>query len=252
MDPYLEGHLWTSFHAFLATAIARQLAPRLRPKYIALPERRYTSGVMQEVMVGARSMIPDVTVRKTGARSLPTGAPVAVADNPLKLRSGAPTRIPHFHIFIRDVKKRRLVTAIELLSPTNKGSGRAAYLRKRRRFLQSSVHLLEIDLHHQGRRVPLLQPYPAGAYFVLLNRATKKRSWTDVWPAALQDPLPTVQVPLLKGDPDVPLDLQEAFTRVYDEGSLDLAVEYDEPPDVELSAEELTWIDERLREAGLP
>jgi hypothetical protein len=44
MDPYLEGHLRTSFHAHLATEVARQLLPRLRPKYIALPERKYLSG----------------------------------------------------------------------------------------------------------------------------------------------------------------------------------------------------------------
>jgi hypothetical protein len=41
MDPYVEGDDWTSFHAHFATEIARQLTPRLRPKYIALPEKRF-------------------------------------------------------------------------------------------------------------------------------------------------------------------------------------------------------------------
>jgi hypothetical protein len=109
---------------------------------------------------------------------------------------------------------------------------------------------MEIDLHHQGKRIPLLEPYPPGVYFVLLSRA-RKRSWTEVWPATLRDPLPIVQVPLLRADPDVPQNLQEAFTRVYDEGGLDLAVEYDQSPDVALSSEELAWVDERLREAGV-
>lgn len=39
MDPYLEGDDWTSFYAHLATEIARHLAPRLRPKYVALPQK---------------------------------------------------------------------------------------------------------------------------------------------------------------------------------------------------------------------
>ena len=40
MDPFLEGDDWTSFHTHFATEIARQLTPLLRPKYVALPEKR--------------------------------------------------------------------------------------------------------------------------------------------------------------------------------------------------------------------
>jgi hypothetical protein len=60
-----------------------------------------------------------------------------------------------------------------------------------------------------------------------------------------------VPVPLLKGDADVPLDLQEALTKVYDAGGFDLAVDYREPPEVELSAQESAWLDEHLRAKGL-
>ncbi len=167
----------------------------------------------------------------------------------VKLRSYRGTKVPHFRIAIRDVDERQLVTAIELLLPTNKGSGRRQYLAKRRRFLHSSAHLLEIDLHHQGRRIPLDDPYPPAAYYVLLNRA-RKRSWTEVWPIQIDEPLPPVPVPLLKGDADVPLDLQKAFADVYDAGGFDLVVDYHEPPDVELSADEATWLDRLLREGA--
>jgi hypothetical protein len=248
MDPYLEGHLWTSFHAHLATEIARQLVPRLRPKYIALPERKYLTGALEDVMITARSLVPDVGVRKAGrgsAAALGTAAPSA----PVKLRSRLLTPVPHYRVEIRDALKRKLVTAIELLSPTNKRGGRREYLRKRRRFLRSSAHLLEVDLHHQGKRVPLLDPYPQGAYFVLLTRA-RNRSWTDVWPASIDQALPTVPVPLLKGDPDVSLDLQDALTKVYDEGGFDLMVDYRRPPDVDLTAVESDWLQQWLHEAG--
>jgi hypothetical protein len=248
MDPYLEGHLWTSVHADLATTIAHQLVPRLRPKYFALTERKYISGTWEEVMISAGSMRPDVTIRKGKGRFMESDGGVAVAPS-VKLRTHRSTKVPHFRVAIRDVNERRLVTAIELLSPTNKGSGRREYLRKRQRFLHSTAHLLEIDLHHQGKRIPLLDPYPPGAYFVLLNRA-RRRSMTEVWPITIDEPLPIVPVPLLKPDKDVPLDLQQAFTEVYDAGGFDLAVDYRKPPDVEISAEEAAWLDEHLRAQG--
>jgi hypothetical protein len=249
-DPYLEGNWWTSFHAEFIPMIAHQLMPMLRPKYIAAPERKYISGTLDEVMISTKS-VPDVGIRRSKARDSQLHSTTATAIAPsARLRTRLATKVPHYRIEIRDVKERRLVTAIELLSPTNKGSGRKAYQRKRQKFLHSSAHLLEIDLHHQGQRIPLSDPYPPGAYCVLLNRA-RKRNWTEVWAFGLDERLPTVPVPLLRGDDDVPLDLQQAFEKVYDAGGFDLAVDYQEPPDVELSAGELEWLDRHLREAGL-
>lgn len=62
-----------------------------------------------------------------------------------------PSRLPHGTIEIRDVTNRELVTAIEVLSPTNKrGDGYREYLDKRRRILSSMAHLMEIDLLRKG------------------------------------------------------------------------------------------------------
>jgi hypothetical protein len=36
MDSYLEGDLWTTVHSAFAVEIARQLTPRLRPRYFVL------------------------------------------------------------------------------------------------------------------------------------------------------------------------------------------------------------------------
>ena len=59
-----------------------------------------------------------------------------------------------------------------------------------------------------------------------------------------------IAVPLLPGDPDVPLDLQAVFDRAYDEGPYDRAVRYDmatvEPP---LRPEQAEWVKGRLAAA---
>ena len=69
----------------------------------------------------------------------------------------------------------------------------------------------------------------------------------EVWPITLDQPLPTVPLPLLPGDPDVMLDLQQAFTNVYESIGYDLAVDYAQPPEVPLSAESAAWVAERLQ-----
>ena len=54
-----------------------------------------------------------------------------------------------FYGFRQESQTRSVVTAIEVLSPTNKtrGSrGRASYFEKRRDSLRSEAHLIEIDL----------------------------------------------------------------------------------------------------------
>jgi len=54
-------------------------------------------------------------------------------------------------------------------------------------------------------------------------------------------------MPLLPGDPDVSLDLQLAFTTVYDDLGYDLAVDYTRPPEVPLEGEAVAWAEECLR-----
>ena len=51
---------------------------------------------------------------------------------------------------------KRVVTAIEVISHTNKApgaDGRDSYLKKQREVLNSNVHLVEIDLLRKGRRI---------------------------------------------------------------------------------------------------
>jgi hypothetical protein len=243
MDPYLEGDDWTSFHAHLATEIARHLAPKLRPKYVALPQRRFD--VADDDAVSIEAIYPDVGIITASEARQPIGQHAATA--PCVLETVIDEEVPHLWVEIRDAAGRNLVTTIEILSPWNKrGRGRTEYLEKRRELLRSSAHLVEIDLLLRGRRLPMKDPLPPASYYVFVARVDE-RPKVHVWPIALDHPLPTFGVPLLKDDADVSLDLQTCFQNVYDSGGFDLIADYSKPPAVPLSSEQAAWISERLR-----
>ena len=180
-------------------------------------------------------------------------APVAytgVLTPPLIMATIMPEQIPVYSIEIRDVADRHLVTTIEIISPTNKrGDGYREYLDKRNRILSSTTHLLEIDLLRQGKRVPMQRTLPEAPYFIFLSRA-ELRPITEVWPIQLTMPLPIVPVPLLPGDEDMPLDLQLAFTTVYEDFGYDLSVDYSQPPETPLAEDTAVWANDLLQKAS--
>src|SRR5712691_11488187 len=185
MDPYLEGALWTTLHHSFGTEIIRQLAPKLRPRYVALPVERFVMDIVSGISVTTTIIYPDVGMTEAPPHS-PAQAGVTTVPAPLRLATLMPEAVPHVTIEIRDTRQRELVTAIEILSPTNKrGEGRREYVTKRQRLLLSAAHLIEIDLLHLGERVPMQQPLPNVSYFVLLSRAGE-RPLMEVWPIVLE------------------------------------------------------------------
>jgi hypothetical protein len=240
MDPYLEGELWTGFHALFATEIVRQLNRQLGPGYVALAQQRFVMTFPEEIAVATADIYPDIGVSHQGKKKGKEGKPRAYGA-PLRLETVMPERAPHTWVEIVGVARRKLVAVIEFLSPANtRGLERKKYLRKRQRILLSSAHLLEIDLLRKGKRVPMRSPLPTADYFILLSRV-EIRPQTEVWPLALDQTLPTVPVPLLSKDPDAWLDLQSVFSSVYDEGRFPFLIAYSKPPDVPLSRETMAW-----------
>jgi uncharacterized protein DUF4058 len=215
-----------------------------------LPAERFVTETPESVAISIGDIYPDVSVAETRAVA-GTAQGTTIASAPLELATIIPTPIPHVTIEIRDTANRQLVTAIEVLSPTNKrGDGRQEYLAKRRRILLSTAHLLEIDLLRQGQRVPMQKPLPAAPYFIFLSRA-EKRPLTEIWPISLKEPLPVVPIPLLPADADVVLDMQQVFTMTYELLGYDLALDYTKPPDIPLPKAEVAWAETLLRTAGL-
>lgn len=92
-------------------------------------------------------------------------------------------------------------------------------------------------------------PLPTADYFVLVGRA-QNRPVMDVWPIQLSDALPKIPVPLLAGDADITLDLQQALTSVYDAFGYQYLVDYNRWPLVPLRPKSMEWVRERLVAMG--
>lgn len=249
MDPYLEGPLWTSVHSQIAVEIARQLTPKLVPKYAALTERRVVMAlpdVEDGIAISTAGIRPDAAI-VTEAAPRVGGAAAVTVEAPVELDTLLPEPVPQLTVEIRDTESRVLVTAIEVLSPWNKaGDGYDEYLAKRSKLLLSSAHLMEIDLLRSGERVPMRQPLPAGDYYVFLSRAGR-RPLTSVWPISIRQALPDIPVPLLAGDPDVALNLQDVFENVYDGFGYRYLVDYRQQPRIPLAAFQWEWAQQHLK-----
>src|SRR5947209_15434883 len=115
MDPYLEGSLWPTVHANLGTEVARQLVPKLQPKYVALTVQRVVLAVFDDPE-RPQTRWPDIGVLSPERLADNGGTAVAVA--PFVANAVIPEPIPQYGVEIRDTAGRRLVTSIEILSPT--------------------------------------------------------------------------------------------------------------------------------------
>ncbi len=254
MDPYLEHPiLWTGVHSGLINAIRGQIAPGLLPRYIASVEER----VM--IDVPRRQRIPDLWIQKTQRNSATysaTAPATAVADvdleEPLVMEiSSEPVREHYIEILDR-YQDLKVVTVIEVLSPINKtpGPGRDEYLRKKHSTLESSTHLVEIDLLRLGTRTidfstEQLEAIGPFDYLVTVNRFQPGRTQYEIIPRQLRNRLPRFGIPLVPPDADVALDLQAAFEQVYKDGSYMLRIHYERPCSPAIHDEDQRWADER-------
>jgi len=255
MDPYLEASgLWHGFHNSLMTYLRDALQPQVRPKYRAGMDRRF------EVDSG-RNIYPDVSIVEEASVAYAT-LPVAEEryDPPLLVRGySLPLEPPEIIVEIRVAGAGgKLVTLIELVSPSNKnrGKGQLDYLRKQAEVLASDANLVEIDLLLRGDHVLAVPPEQLEEveidwdYLVCVDRP-RDRDLYEVYPIPLSKHLPRVAIPLLADDKDVVLDLQALFTQSYDRGAYEDEFDYGQPLPLTMSDDRKTWLDQLLQEKGL-
>jgi len=161
------------------------------------------------------------------------------------------------HVEIVD-SRAHIITAIELLSPSNKESGEACVAWKRKRFdyLRGGINLVEIDLLRGGCwTLPdrsLLKPVPPG--HVWHYACVSRSPWAgehEFYLLPLRQRLPAIRVPLRQPDPDAALDLQLLIDQCYDRGRYGSEIDYSRPPQPPLPGEEDAWAKEVLSAAHL-
>jgi hypothetical protein len=195
---------------------------------------------------------PDVAVLRPAPRHEDASAVVATLA-PAPVESAIPWELPLmlYRVEILTTEEEQLVAVVEALSTSNKRRGHEdalEYRRKRRDLCRSPAHLMVIDLLRGGERPPLEQPVPEAPYYVVLSRA-ERRPIVQVWPIQMRDPLPTVPVPVLEPDPDVPLDLEAAVISVYERGGFARKIDYRQaPPPPALSTDEAACVEAVLGE----
>ncbi|XZN91162.1 MAG: DUF4058 family protein [Microcoleus sp.] len=247
MNPYLEHpSLWAGIHHRLITAIANDLGPKLRPKYIvAIEERVYEVNGDMTLLVG----VPDVSVQssRTSAREQPSNLAVTLKTQPTEVLLPIPDILTEAYLEIHAVETEEVVTIIEVLSPKNKqvGIGRLQYETKRLKILASATHFVEIDLLRQGNSMEMVGDFEQSHYRIVVSHS-ETRPKAQLYSFNLQDRIPEFSVPLKASEPEPTIDLKLLLDEMYDRGSYDLRIDYSRPPIPALSESDLAWVNETL------
>ncbi len=254
MDPYLEHPArWPGVHNALIAKMASQLNALLDPRYAVLQQERVY--ITEPEDPGRRSMVPDlhlVEAHRQGAPRIKVGEEslLAVAQ-PVDVEL-TELEIHDAYLEIIDSEDHHVVTAIEILSPTNKlpgARGREEFLRKRKQIMSSRTHWVEIDLLREGERFTPVGFAADFDYSVQVSRASD-RSRYRIWPIRLPQQLPNISIPLAD-QAEQAFDLQQLFTAVYDEAPYRRIIDYTRDPIPGLSPQYAAWADELLKAQGL-
>jgi len=216
MDPYLEDQsLWPGFQHQFVACLYQILLPGLVDRYRArIVERKYSTEYPLFTSI----------IREEHTEEC---------------------------IEIRQRTDNKLVTLIDVVSPTNKTTpqGRTKYLDGRHEGRNQSASLVEIDLVLRGQ--PMLdysrEGLPDWDYAITVTRSTQPERY-EIYTTTLQKRLPRFKIPLASDDRDTVLDLQAAFARTYDQGSLSASIDYKKNPTAPLNDEDRAWLEDLLKQ----
>jgi hypothetical protein len=260
MDPYLENpKLWPPMHSRMLVYMADKLQSLMGRRYItSVEERIYVEGPDREV-------IPDIWVshwpgeiRAPRHHAGPAAVAVLEDDESLTFKvQGLEIHEPYITI-LDLLSGQRIVTMIEVVSPTNKyaGPGRKSYEMKQKEVLASDTHLVEIDLLRFGPHIVAVPEHgargQAGAYdyLISLSRAGEPRDEYEFYPCRLRKRLPRIRIPLVANDPDVQLDLQAVLAHTYQAGNFRHRIDYRKPCVPPLPPDDQAWADQLIGQAG--
>jgi len=226
--PVENKHSWDDLHGMWPAVIVQQLFPILPEGYIAAP--RVHLGTAFEIDVSTYQR--DEPAPKEGPHEGIGGVAVA-AWAPPKPTLTLETELPdqdEYEVRVYDARHgRRLVAAIEIVSPSNKDrpESRRAFVAKVAALLQRDVSVSLVDivtvrqfnlyadlLELIGGTDPMLGAEPPVLYAVTARgrKRVRQRPVLDTWfdPMALGQPLPTLPI-WLDDDLGVFLNLETSY-----------------------------------------
>ena len=260
MDPFMELR-WQHLHTSLTTYMCDQLQGQLPGDLLAQTNERVVMELAEEVGVreALGSARPDVGVLETTSGTGVTGlATIRRADaapsGVLIQEFDYPETEPYIEIV--DAQTRtRIITIIELISPTNKlpGKGRESYLAKQESTLRAKINLVEIDLTREGERAAIMPwcrelPLPSPAFLAGVRRQFELlQPRLEYHALPMEKPLKPIAIPLRPTDADVVLDLQPLVEQAYERGRYDLT-DYKTRLRPPLSYAEQAFLEQRLQQ----
>jgi hypothetical protein len=219
---------WEGFHGGWPMMIVAQLARHLPRRYVAAP--RVHSGAAVEIDVATYEKDASDAAANNEGRGF-GGVATAVWAPPrptLALTTDLPA-LDEYEVRVYDSKRgRRLVAAVEIVSPANKDrpEHRRAFVARCVALLQSRVCVAVVDLVTTrnfnlyaellgciGQTDPGLGPEPPGLYAVACRPKRAGEAWLlECWatPLTLGKPLPTLPLWLAE-NLAVPLELEESY-----------------------------------------
>ena len=259
MDPWLESPaVFPDLHNSLITYIGEALNA-------VLPEPYFARSATRVWVEEDRIREPDVSLLDPSDQSRRTSAVDLAASmaavGMIAVEAAPFVPEPHEEPFIevRSTAGDRLVTAVEILSLSNKSTGdkgREAYRQKQVEYLTEDVNLVEIDLLRGGEHTTAVHrarlralvgfcPY----HICVSGRAFERRYFVGA--IQLADRLPSLAVPLDRNMTPVRIELQPLLDRCYDGRRYARQVHYDRPPDPPLTPDQQAWAEAILREKGV-
>jgi hypothetical protein len=157
-------------------------------------------------------------------------------------------------IEIRQKSDRKLITLIDIVSPTNKmrKEGRDSYLETRKAAQSCKASIVEIDLVLQGQ--PMLEysrdGLPEWDYAITVERSTQPGRF-EIYTTTMRKRLPRFKIPLASDDRDLVHDLQQTFGKCFDESNFGAKIDYKRDPALKLDDDDRKWIAEELKKNKL-
>jgi hypothetical protein len=248
MDPYLEHPaLWPDVHNRLIAALADDLSEHVAPRYyVGLERRTYLLKADDLVFVDR----PDLAVAP--ASDAPVLQPTATSTLVLEVDVPMQDEVSENFLEIHEVKTGKWITIVELLSPVNRlhKQGREEYERKRGYVFRSWTSLVEIDLLRAGEPMPVIGTPVKSDYRILVSRGAQ-RPRAALIAFTLRQPIPAFTLPLLAGDAEPEVTLNQILHDLYRRARFDLRLDYTQPPVPPLSDADRLWAHELIEASGL-